>query len=84
MPYFKQGNYGEGMVAAVQRVKQFLEDPDSVAEIYSNEVRFESDSGANFLGMALGLFLLIYGLICSVSGILQYNFLFYKILMVTF
>ncbi len=73
VPNFRQGDYGAGMVAAVERIKQFLEHPDSVAEIYSNEVQFESNADTNFLGVVIGVFLLVYGLICLITGILQYS-----------
>ncbi|MEZ4991974.1 MAG: TPM domain-containing protein [Saprospiraceae bacterium] len=33
VPYFKQGNYDEGLISSVDRVKTLLEDPAALAEI---------------------------------------------------
>jgi uncharacterized protein len=35
VPYFQQGQYGEGLLATIARFKNILENPESVEEIYS-------------------------------------------------
>ena len=39
VPYFKQDEYGQGVLAALRRIKLILEDPEAAADIYSERAR---------------------------------------------
>lgn len=56
VPYFKQDQYGPGLIAAVDRIKALLEDPEALAEIRSSE---QGDSRSDPLIGLLGIYLLI-------------------------
>ncbi len=36
VPYFREGNYGAGLIAATQRIKETLENPETIEEIRSS------------------------------------------------
>ena len=40
VPHFKNGQFGQGMISAVERIKEFIEDPTVINEIYSSEVSY--------------------------------------------
>lgn len=65
VPFFKQGNYGGGIESAVVRVKEFLENPEAIDEVYGYSVVHEEQAFRwewyHFLG-------LLYGLLCVVFG----------------
>ncbi|MDJ0645719.1 MAG: TPM domain-containing protein, partial [Flavobacteriaceae bacterium] len=60
VPHFKKGEFGQGMLAALERVRQFLEDPDAISEIYSSSVNHNNDSNKfSWLLIPLLLYLLV-------------------------
>ncbi|QCW99858.1 hypothetical protein FGM00_07010 [Aggregatimonas sangjinii] len=71
VPYFKQGDYGGGLLSAVRRIKEFLENPAAIEEVYGYGVAYEEESSYNF-GKGT-LFLLLYTLICFVFGFRYYG-----------
>lgn len=44
VPYFKQGEYGLGLIAASERISQILKNPDVVKEIYSQNINHQNTS----------------------------------------
>ncbi len=51
VPHFKKGNYGEGLIAAIKKVKLFLEKPEAIQEIYSNGITHEKNTLQNRIGI---------------------------------
>lgn len=51
VPHFKKGNYGKGLIAAVERVKLFLEEPEAAKEIYSKGVTHNNATLQERLGV---------------------------------
>jgi len=70
VPHFKEGNFGTGIENAVVRVKEFLEKPEAVDEIYSTGV----DHKKKAIGLPWFLFLfLFYPLVCVILGFWYYG-----------
>ncbi len=64
VPYFKEGRYGEGLVATVQKFKESLEDPNVAEEVTSRGRRsFQERTG-------VPAFLAIYLLISLIVGVI--------------
>lgn len=57
VPYFQQNQYGQGLIAAVQRFKSVLENPKSTEEIYADPG--QTKSGARNLWAFLWIYLLL-------------------------
>lgn len=72
---FQLQNYGAGLVKAVHRVKQFLEDPEAIPEIYSYDVTYLEEDDFNGLGW-LYLIFTIYGIICALFALWYYGVAF--------
>ena len=72
VPNFKQGNFGKGLIEAVKKVQLFLNDPDAIAEIYSNKINHPP---SNKKGIPVVLFYIlgIYTIICSLFFIGYYG-----------
>ncbi|MCL5244664.1 TPM domain-containing protein [Cellulophaga sp. 20_2_10] len=49
VPFFKEGEYGEGLLKAADRVKEFVENPDTIDYIYSNDVTYEVNDGGSWI-----------------------------------
>lgn len=75
VPHFKKGNYGAGMTVAVERLKQFLEDPSTIEEIYSNEISYQDDKALKGLSIML-LVLSPYLLLCLILAFWFYGVAF--------
>lgn len=58
VPYFQQGKFGEGLIAAVRRFKSILENPESLGEIQSEEAS-GSKEDSNGLWFLLGIYLFL-------------------------
>lgn len=43
VPFFKEGEYGEGLLKAADKVKEVVENPNTIDYIYSNDVTYEVD-----------------------------------------
>lgn len=65
VPSFKQGNFGSGIENAVLRVKEFLENPAAIDEVYGYSVVHEEQE---FEWRWYHILLLIYGLLCVIFG----------------
>ncbi len=72
IPNFREGNYGKGLISAVKKVQLFLNDPDAIAEIYSNKINHPP---SNKKGIPVVLFYIlgIYAIICSLFFIGYYG-----------
>ena len=57
VPYFQQKQYGQGLIAAMQRFKSILENPESKEEIYADPG--QPKSGARDLWAFLWIYLLL-------------------------
>ncbi len=57
VPYFKQEQYGQGLIAAVSRIKTILENPEAAADIRSDRQSRAAHRGSNGIipGLPLGL-----------------------------
>lgn len=75
VPHFKNGDYGAGMSSAVERIKQFLEDPTVIEEIYSNEISYQDNKALKGLGIVL-LILSPYLLLCLILAFWFYGVAF--------
>ncbi len=53
VPFFKEQKYGEGLLNAVDRVKEFVENPDTVDYIYSNDVTYEINDNKSLISSFL-------------------------------
>lgn len=75
VPEFKVGNYGAGLIAAVESIKDIVENPASV-EAFSYQARsFSSRQETNPLLIPLFLYLLIASLISLFNGLGVWNIL---------
>ncbi len=87
VPPFKKGDYGKGLINALTVVKKILQDPNSIDEIYSNIISYDteyqtlagsiSEKIQNFFNYierlsAWKIFFLFYILICIFYGIYFY------------
>jgi len=72
VPNFKQGNFGIGLIEAVKKVQLFLDDPDAIEEIYSNNINHTSSNNRG-IPTLLYYILGIYGIICSLFFIGYYG-----------
>ena len=63
VPQFKEGRYGQGLINAVNRIQQTLEDPDAVSEITSNRPINHNPYGSGTLFSPAMKALLIYSVI---------------------
>ena len=75
VPHFKNGDYGAGMSSAVERVKQFLEDPAAIEEIYSNEISYQDNKALKLIGI-VSLVLSPYFLLCLILAFWFYGVAF--------
>jgi len=65
VPYFKQGNFGGGIESAVLRVKEFLEHPEAIDEVYGYSVVHEEKE---FEWQWYHFLLILYSAICLIMG----------------
>jgi len=65
VPHFKQGDFGGGIENAVLRVKEFLENPETIDEVYGYSVVHEDQP---FKWRWYHLLFLIYPLLCIIFG----------------
>jgi len=74
VPEFQGQNYGAGLVKAVYRVRQFLEEPEAIPEIYSHNVTYidEDSEGHVWFFWVLA----IYGIICALLGLWYFGVAF--------
>ncbi|MEL6252702.1 MAG: TPM domain-containing protein, partial [Bacteroidota bacterium] len=70
VPEFKLGNYGQGLIKAVEAIKLNLEDPDAAAEISSNRRPSYVSGSRNRTDPLLGLFLTYLGIASLISLIM--------------
>lgn len=73
VPNFRQGNYGTGIVAAIGRIEQILDNPEVIDEIYSSGLEYEEES-KGLPGFVI--FLLFYGSIAAVVSLWKYGIAF--------
>ena len=70
VPWFQQQEYGKGLIAAVQRFKEVLDNPDSVAEIKAEGESSDRKSNTGLL-VALVIYLVVnlfvHGLLISLT-----------------
>lgn len=71
VPRFKQGEFGQGIINAVDRVGQFLNDPDVIDEIYSTSINHQNNKRPFPIFLLIPL--LAYLLITSVLSIWKYG-----------
>ncbi|TXB63377.1 TPM domain-containing protein [Phaeodactylibacter luteus] len=61
VPYFREGQYGQGLIAATAEIKRLLENPDALAEIRSQPSRRKSYSQRmGFLALWLAINLIFH------------------------
>ncbi len=65
VPNFKKGNYGLGLEKSVIRIKEFLENPNAIEEVYGFSV-YHDEQDSDWRGVHLALW--IYVLLCVVFG----------------
>ncbi len=70
VPRFKEGDFGGGIENAVLRVKEFLENPEAIDEVYGYSVVHEEQE---FKWQWYHLLLLIYPILCLVFGFWYYG-----------
>jgi len=63
IPNFKQGNFGKGLIEAVKKVQVFLNNPEAIDEIYSNNINHARSDTRDIVYVWLSI-LGIYGLLC--------------------
>lgn len=64
VPYFREGKYGEGLIATIQKIKESLEDPEIRQEVDArNRKSFQETTG-------IPPFLAIYGMISLIVGLI--------------
>ncbi|WP_282055644.1 TPM domain-containing protein [Maribacter luteus] len=68
VPNFKNGDYGTGMIMAVKRVKEFIENPSVIEEIYSSQVSYETKKTS-----PLFIYFLVYLFVCLLFGLWFYG-----------
>jgi uncharacterized protein len=66
VPNFKIGAYGQGIERAVARVKEFIESPEVINEVYGYGIDYEEES---FQWQWYHLLFLLYGIACSAIGL---------------
>lgn len=44
VPYFKQGEFGKGLIQASNRVLEFVQNPEIIDEIYSQDINYYNES----------------------------------------
>ena len=71
IPHFKRGDFGQGILASLKRVQQFLEDPDAINEIYSSSVNHDQSFSKDKLLLIIPL--LIYALIAAILSLWKYG-----------
>lgn len=71
VPHFKRQAYGQGLIAAVTKIKSILENPDVLEEIKSDGITVKEEPLARFYPV-FGFFG-IYALLCIVFGFLYYT-----------
>jgi len=75
VPHFKKGNYGKGLIAAVERVKLFLEEPEAAAEIYSKGVTHNNATLQERLGVWYYI-LFGYLLLCLIASLVYFGLIY--------
>lgn len=65
VPYFKQGDFGAGIESAVLRIKEFLENPEAIDEVYGYNIVHEEQP---FEWRWYHFLLILYGVISMVMG----------------
>ena len=72
VPHFKAGAYGQGIESAVLRIKEFIENPEVIDEVYGYTIDYNESEEAPFRWQWYHVFLMLYGLSCSILGIWYY------------
>ncbi len=72
VPNFKAGNFGKGLIEAVEKVELFLDKPEVIKEIYSNKINHQP-SRNNGIPTPFFYLLGIYALICLLFFIGYYG-----------
>lgn len=70
VPFFKQGRFGSGIVSALTRVNQFLDNPEVIDEIYSHNIGYTQNSHVHGFWW---YFIRIYGIISLLFAIGYYG-----------
>lgn len=70
VPFFKQGRFGAGIVSALTRVDQFLDNPDVIDEIYAHNIGYTQSSHEHGFWW---YFIRIYGIISLLFAIGYYG-----------
>jgi len=65
VPFFKQGRFGSGIVSALTRINQFLDDPEVIDEIYAHNIGTSNHSSGRILWEGV---LLVYLIFCGFIG----------------
>jgi len=65
VPFFKQGRFGTGIVSALTRVNQFLDNPDVIDEVYAHNIGTSNHSSGRMVWQG---FLIVYLIFCSFIG----------------
>ena len=74
VPYFKRGEYGGGLIAAVKRIQTILNDPEVVDEIYDLGL---DHSGSLYDRYPIPFYILfVYGVICLLLALWFYGVVF--------
>ena len=61
VPNFKNGNYGEGLINSVVRIREFLDNPQVIQEVYGTSIVHQKDDNYQWYHY----FLLVYTIICA-------------------
>ena len=74
VPYFKEGEYGKGLIAGVRRVKQIVENPKAISEVYDDNGVFYSQPDDSplfyiFLSYLVMVIIFLYRFVGKVSQI---------------
>lgn len=63
VPYFKEGEFGKGLLSAVSRVEEIINKPDVIDEIYAQNINYYNEEETNFFKNPLFLYLLFYSIV---------------------
>ncbi|TCI94303.1 TPM domain-containing protein [Tenacibaculum sp. M341] len=65
VPYFKKGEFGKGFVAATEKIDLFVSNPDTIDDIYSQNISYEG-AATYFLGLPFLIWSFFYVLLTGI------------------
>ena len=68
VPYSKQGEFGKGMLAAVSRIEEILDNPDVIDEIYAQNINYYNEKEINFFKNPFFIYLFFYLIVSLFIG----------------